>query len=131
MARGRRWSAFSTEYQSAERKVVAMLSISRRVIPVHIVLATVLLSCSIVNAQEAWSLRAGASRSQCSQISQTFGPVLDPGTAREINQLAHYFSVSPGFFACYETGGPNAFATMDTLQPGTAGSVLIGVGLVQ
>jgi hypothetical protein len=91
---------------------------------------SLLLLCWPGQAQVACSLRAGASRGACSQMSQTFGPALDPGTAREIDQLMHYFSVSPGFFACQETGGANAFATMDTLAPGTSGSVLLGVTLV-
>lgn len=78
------------------------------------------------------SLRAGAAESQCAEISKTLGdPYNDTGYAHEIFNLSRAFSVQPGFFVCRENGAPNAFATPETVELGTIGSVFLGMSLAQ
>lgn len=102
--------------------------------PLSFSLATLLvLLCGHATGQTlGCSLRSGAARSACSQVTKTLGDSFnDTGYAHEIFNLTRAFSVQPGFFACLETGGPNAFATIDTVEPGTRGSVFLGITLAR
>jgi hypothetical protein len=95
----------------------------------------VLVLCAFLpdaKGQIGCTFRGNAVQSSCSQISKTFGDSYnDTGYNREISLLRAAFEVQPGYFACMETGGPNAFAGPDTLEPGTSGSVFLGVKLAR
>ena len=77
-------------------------------------------------------LPPGAVDTSCVEISKTFGDSYnDAGYTREIGLLTSAFRVHPGFFLCRESNGPNAFATEATIDPGTTGSVFLGVALAK
>lgn len=62
--------------------------------------------------------------------SRSGNDALDRALIAEVRKLDRVFGINPGYRFMYETGGPNAMATGETLVGGTRGTILFGLTLV-
>jgi hypothetical protein len=75
---------------------------------------------------EYCALEGGVETYQERIMPSTGDRTLDGQLSSELFRLSDVFEQRPGFGVIDDTDGPNAFATTDTLVPGTRGTVLFG-----